>query len=396
MPSSDTLKAPASARTLTLAAYVSFVPIGVATVLLGPMLPILSARWSLNYSQAGRLFPVQYVSSTVAVALSGWLVSRWGFRFAIKAGLLLMTAGLVLMMAGPKLLALICIAAYGAGLGLSVPAANLMVAELNPDRRSATLNWLNFCWSAGAVSCPFLVAVAAKNHHVPLLLASVSACSLLLAMGFALLPGHLAESARSANAGPKIIPVIQRSLHPFLLLAALFFVYVGTENSFGGWVASYAKSLGNLNPAMALMTPSFFYAALTFGRWLAPFLLHIDEIKLVRAGLLLGCAGSAGLIFSHGLAGVVTSACAAGLGLSYVYPITISLLSREFGAASSKIGSVMFVLSNVGGGLFPWIVGISSNRFGTLKAGLFVPLLGCAAMFALYLGNYWDRSRMAD
>jgi MFS transporter, FHS family, glucose/mannose:H+ symporter len=396
MPSSDTLKASASARTLTLAAYVSFVPIGVATVLLGPMLPILSARWSLNYSQAGRLFPVQYVSSTVAVALSGWLVSRWGFRFAIKAGLLLMTAGLVLMMAGPKLLALICIAAYGGGLGLSVPAANLMVAELNPDRRSATLNWLNFCWSAGAVSCPFLVAVAAKNHHEPLLLASVSACSLLLALGFALLPGHFAESAKSSNAGPKIIPVIRGGLHPFLLLAALFFIYVGTENGFGGWVASYARSLGNLTPAMALMTPSFFYAALTFGRWLAPFLLHIDEIKLVRAGLLLGCAGSAGLIFSHGLAGVVTSACAAGLGLSYVYPITISLLSREFGAASSKIGSVMFVLSNIGGGLFPWIVGISSNRFGTLKAGLFVPLLGCAAMFALYLGNYWDRSRMAD
>jgi fucose permease len=45
----------------------------------------------------------------------------------------------------------------------------------------------------------------------------------------------------------------------------------------------------------------------------------------------------------------------------------------------------MFVLSNVGGGLFPWIVGLSSNRFGTLKAGLLVPLLGCVTMYVLYL-----------
>jgi fucose permease len=49
----------------------------------------------------------------------------------------------------------------------------------------------------------------------------------------------------------------------------------------------------------------------------------------------------------------------------------------------------MFVLSNVGGGLLPWVVGLSSNRFGTLKAGLLVPLLGCATMYVLYL-RHWD------
>ena len=95
MPASHTETSPASVRLLTLAAYVSFVPVGVATVLLGPMLPILSARWSLNYAQAGALFPVQYVASTVAVAVSGMLVSRFGFRFAIHTGLLLVAVGRV-------------------------------------------------------------------------------------------------------------------------------------------------------------------------------------------------------------------------------------------------------------------------------------------------------------
>src|SRR2546423_12938543 len=66
------------------------------------MLPILSTRWSLNYAQAGALFPVQYVASTVAVAVSGVLVSRFGFRFAIRAGLFLIAAGLALLMAGAK------------------------------------------------------------------------------------------------------------------------------------------------------------------------------------------------------------------------------------------------------------------------------------------------------
>lgn len=396
MPTSASTKVLASAGPLTLASYVSFVPIGVATVLLGPMLPVLSERWSMDYSQAGALFPVQYVSSTVAVALSGVLVSRYGFRFPIKAGLLLMAVGLALLLTGSKQVALICIAAYGAGLGLATPAGNLLVAELNPDRRSATLNWLNFCWSAGAVTCPFLVAYAAKVHYVPLLLACVSAFSLLVALAFSVLPASSVELAKPPAAGRSIFPAIQRKLNTFIILGALFLLYVGTENSFGGWVASFAKSLGNLTPTMALLAPSFFYAALTFGRSMAPILLRdVHEIRLVQIGLVLACAGTTGLMFSRGLTGVAASACATGIGLSYVYPITISVLSREFGPSLSAIASLMFVLANVGGGVLPWIVGILSNRHGTLRAGLFVPLFGCAAMCVLYFKN-WEPATLKE
>lgn len=387
MPSSERAN-PSSAKALTFAAYVAFVPIGIATVLLGPMLPTLSARWNLNYSQAGALFTAQYLASTLAVALSGVLVSRWGFRFAIKAGLLLMSAGLGLLLAGPKAWGIVCIGAYGGGLGLAVPAANLLVAEVNPGRRSATLNLLNFCWSMGAVSCPFLVAAAAKSRHVPIFLWAVAGFALLVAIGIALMPSTIVEPSVK-NAGGSIGPSISWTHRVIFILAALFFLYVGVENGFGGWVASYSKSLGSLTPAVAVMTPSFFYAALMLGRWIAPLLLRsIDEIRLVQGGLLVACTGMAGLVSSHHLLGVALSASTAGLGLACVYPITISLLSREFGASSTRVGSLMFTMSNIGGGLLPWIVGVSSNHFDSLKAGLAVPLIGCAAMFALYLRGW--------
>lgn len=390
MAAPDATKLSESTQTLTVVAYVSFVPVGIATVLLGPMLPTLSARWSLNYSQAGALFTVQYLASTCAVALSGVLASRWGFRFPLKAGLGLMALGLALLLSGPKWLGILCIGTYGGGLGLATPAANLMVAAVNPNRRSAALSRLNFFWSSGAVACPFLVALAAKRNWIPLFLAVASALSLIVAIGISAIPERIVEPVETHTSPEKMIPLIQLRLRPFLILAALFFVYVGTENAFGGWVASFAKSLGNLSPAMSLMTPSFFYASLTVGRWLAPFLLRlIHEVKMVEAGLLLACGGTAGLVLSHHLTAVLLSACAAGLGLSAVYPITIALLSKVFGPASSRVGSVMFVLSNIGGGLLPWAVGVLSNHAGTITAGLFVPLAGCAGMFLLYL-RYWN------
>lgn len=385
---------PASASALTRTAYIAFVPIGVANVLLGPLLPTLSTRWSLNYAQAGALFTAQYVASTFAVALSGAIVSWRGFRFAMQAGILLMAGGLALLLAGPPWLGIVSIAAIGAGLGIAVPPGNLMVAQLNPRRRAASLNWLNFYWSVGAVACPFLVAAAAKGHRIPLFLSILGGFSVLIVMAMAPLPSYSGEPL-SAGRATEILPVIHGRMRSFLILAVLFFLYVGTENSVGGWVASFAKSLGNLSPAMSLITPSFFYASLMVGRWLAPFLLRSGtEIRLVQGGLLLAFAGAAGLLSSHGLAGVVASACAAGLGLSYVYPINIALLSKEFGSASSSIASIMFVLSNIGGGLFPWTVGLASNRSGTLKAGLLVPLIGCALMFIFYWQG-WKRAQTA-
>ncbi|MFZ0804627.1 MAG: MFS transporter [Candidatus Sulfotelmatobacter sp.] len=384
MPITTTTPTESSAKALTWAAYVSFVPIGVVTVLLGPLLPTLSSRWSLNYSQAGALFPDQFLASTAAVIVSGMLVSRWGYRFAMKAGLLLTGVSLALMLTGPRILGIICIAGYGAGFGLTVPAANLLASEMNPQRRSAALNTLNFCWSMGAVACPFLVAAAANSHRVPLFLDIVAGVSIAVAIGIAAMPSHVVEPVVSGTKPKGTLPTNWRRGVVFVV-GALFFIYVGTETAFGGWVASYAKSLGSMAPPIAVMMASFFYGSLTFGRLVAPMLLRtIDEVRLAQAGALIAAAGGTALLISHSAFAVAVSSCIAGVGLSTIYPITISLLAREFGTGSSRVASAMFTLANLGGSALPWLVGVSSGWFGSLKAGMTVPLIGSVALLLLY------------
>jgi fucose permease len=200
--------------------------------------------------------------------------------------------------------------------------------------------------------------------------------------GFFAIPavGHDEES------GALSINWSQRSL---LVLSALFFLYVGTEHAFGGWIASYAKSLGTSSLTLAVTTPSFFYAALMLGRWIAPLVLKkMDEIKTARAGLSIACLGMAGLVLSRTMPLVVGSVSVAGFGLAAVYPITISLLSREFGPGAARVGSVMFTLSNLGGASLPWLVGYSSHRFNDLRVGLAVPFTATMLMYILYRRNW--------
>jgi MFS transporter, FHS family, glucose/mannose:H+ symporter len=390
MPDSTTPPAVASAKPLTFAAHAAFVPIGIVTVLLSPLLPELSARWVLNYTQAGSLFTAQFLASTVGVGLSGILIARWGFRFAIKSGLFVMAVSVAALLSGSRLLGMTCIAGYGLGLGLAVPACNLLVAEVNPARRSSALNLLNFSWSTGAVACPFLVSWAVRLHRLTSFLELVAAFSLLVVLGIAAMSASIKEPSVPKGSQGKI-PWREQSL---FILALLFFLYVGTENSFGGWSASYASSLGSMSSTMAIMMPSFFYSALMLGRWAAPLvLMRFEEIRVAQGGLVLACAGMAGLVASHSLIAVAASASLAGLGLAAVYPITISLLNREFGAAASRIGSLMFTCANLGGSLLPWLVGVSSNQLHTLKAGLAVPLVGGAAMLVLYQREWKQHPR---
>src|ERR1700733_13582677 len=101
-----------SNRKLVLAGQISFLPTGILQTLLGPMLPILIARWAMNDTQAGNLFLVQFLASLVGVQLSAVLLARLGFRPAFLSGLFLMAGGVATLYMGSFWLGLISVAAF--------------------------------------------------------------------------------------------------------------------------------------------------------------------------------------------------------------------------------------------------------------------------------------------
>ena len=139
--------------TPTAVAHFAFVPAGILTILLGPLLPSLEARWSLNDAQAGELFTSQFLASTVGVGISGMLVPRLGYRVVLVLGLACMGLGVGMLPLGSWAFGMASVACFGAGLGLVIPTANLLVAEENPQRKASALSLLNFSWSVGAVAC---------------------------------------------------------------------------------------------------------------------------------------------------------------------------------------------------------------------------------------------------
>jgi fucose permease len=369
--------------------FVAFIPTGIVNVLLGPLLPALSARWALTDAQAGVMFTAQFLASTVGVLCSGVLVPRYGYRSVLVLGLIFMALGVWTLPLGSWIVGIAAVAGYGAGFGLTIPTANLLVAEANPAHKASALNLLNFAWSVGAVACPFLVAHFQRTGQTSLFLGILGTCILLV--GISLVAARLPQPGRenAASTVPRA-PLSSLLRTPAAIaLGTLFFAYVGTENAVGGWLASYAKRLTDSPGAGWATAPSYFYGALLLGRLFVPLLLRrVSERKTAQIGVAVALFGLGSLLAAGSMWGVRVSACVAGLGLAAIYPITIALLSHKFGPAAPRLGSIMFALAGVGAACFPWLVGFISTELSSLRLGLTAPLVACALMLVLYLGRW--------
>jgi fucose permease len=277
---------------------------------------------------------------------------------------------------------------YGIGLGLVIPACNLLVAEVNPAKRASAVSLLNFSWSVGSVACPFLLVPFHRAGHLNYFFYGLAGFIglVMVLMASMELPG--ATPVRPGGTSWQALADLL--LAPAtIMLAILFFVYVGVENSVGGWLASYAKRSAGDAAAMWEIAPSFFYVGLLAGRGLAPLLLRgISELTMVRACVAMALLGLAALLGSGSLAAIFVSAAVIGLGLAAVYPITISLLSHTFGENATRLGSVMFMLGSLGAAVMPKMVGVTSTATSSLRIGLILPLAGCAVMLALYFRDW--------
>jgi len=362
--------------------HAGYVVAGIVTTLLGPILPILIVRWSLSDQRAGLFFTAQFCGSMLGVSTLGALIGR-GYRYAFASGFSLIAAGVAGLSLASYPAALAAVALFGCGLGQALSATNLWVAEVAKDRRVAALSILNLAWGIGAIASSPFVLFAQRRAATSLLLytiASASALTALILLAMNLEPG-IPEGDQQQSRPTRDENISRRSS---VNLAALFFLYVGSENSIAGWVASLTKRMHPGSGDLWALAPLFFWAGLLLGRALVPLVpFRWRERALLASGLILAAVGICLLLRASSFASIAICASAAGLGFAGIFPILVAWLVKAYGQNSRRIGAIMFSCAGLGGATMPWLVGLTSTGTGSLRAGLLLPLAGCIVMFTL-------------
>jgi FHS family glucose/mannose:H+ symporter-like MFS transporter len=362
--------------------HAGYVVAGIVTTLMGPILPILIGRWSLSDQHAGLFFTAQFCGSMVGVSTLGALIGR-GYRYAFVCGFSLIALGVAGLSLSSYLACLAAAALFGCGLGLALSATNLWVAEVAKARRVAALSILNLAWGIGAVASSPVVMFAQRREAIPFLLYTIASASGLTAL---ILAAMNLEPGVTEGDHQQFTPTRGEniSMRSSLNLAGLFFLYVGSENSIAGWVASLTKRMHPSSGDLWALAPLFFWGGILTGRALLPLVLYRwRERALLASGLILAAAAISLLSRARTFASIAICVSAAGLGFAGIYPILVAWLVKAYGQRSRRIGAIMFALAGMGGATMPWFVGVISTGTGSLRAGLLLPLVGCVAMFGL-------------
>src|SRR5437660_1754491 len=300
-------------RNLLVLLFAGFVLSGIATTIVGPMLPIFIRRWSLDDGQAGLFSSIQFLAALGGTLASSAIATWRGYKPPLVLGYALMGGGLACLNANTHAVALMATAVFGLGYGLITPGTNLFVAELGGAKSASLLNQLNFAWGAGAMACSALIALALRRNGLGILLSGTAVFGGVLVMGLLFVSFGVLKHGNDVNTAGVASAAI--GLGVPIALAAMFFIYVAMENGIGIWSAEYDKRLANGITGMTTLAPMFFYAGLTSGRAAAPlFLRHLHAKKIVLGALRLAAPRTAYLIASRSLPVATVAVFLAGLG----------------------------------------------------------------------------------
>jgi FHS family Na+ dependent glucose MFS transporter 1 len=332
----------------------AFIILGLATSALGPTLPSLAANTRTSLAQISLLFTAHSLGYLLIALFGGRLYDRLPGHPVVVAGLFVIAAMLALVPLIPELWLLFAIfLVEGVAAGSLDIGGNTLLVWVHRDRVGPFMNALHFFFGVGAVLSPLLIAgLVALSGAITWAYWALALLALPAALWLLPRPSPTAPTAAEdePTGGVKLVLVA--------LIALIFFLYVGAELGFGGWVYTYALTLGLGTEASAAYLTSAYWGALTLGRLLAIPLAARVRPRSILAGSLVGGLLSIGLIVLWPQSAVALWAGALGMGL-LTGPVfaTVMVLAGRHMTITGQITGGFFVGSSLGGMFLPWLIG---------------------------------------
>lgn len=343
----------------SVACFLSFLVYGACVGCLGAALPAMAVHFNVSESKMGLAFTTRGVGYLVGTLSSAALIEFKRFKdlnlskeLLVGISVIITGLGIGFISATSKFSVILFLYfVQGLGFGGIDTLANCVLPELWGTRVQPWMQSLHSFFGIGAVIGPSLVGgLGFHNAFILLAIISIIPCIFIgIAAIFGekhhpdltptdespfekVLDNESADNKEIAvveeeNCKPSVIyvPSLLR-----ILITIFFFIYVGSETGFGGWISTFVlnRHVTNSKPTAAFMA-SMFWAAITAGRLLAiPSAVYLSTTTMLRAQLFLAVVGSLLIYFigSLSLSGAYVATAVYGFALSSIFPLAMTLV----------------------------------------------------------------------
>src|SRR5687767_1704381 len=255
-------------RLLTGLCYAAMMCLAIGINLLPVFLTSIGASFGeggmLSREELGRLGAVAFAGLVAGILATGPLADRYGAKPFVILANGLTVLGLAGMAASPTFsLLLVTVFVVGLGAGMLDMILSPVVAALNPERRTAAMNWLHSFYPVGAVVTIFIgtLALALDVGWRAVCWLSIA---LPLGLTLAFLPLRFPDLVTASHGRTSIRELCSRPW--FLIALAAIFMGGATELGMAQWLPAYAETSLGFSPTTAGVGLLLFSIAMALGR----------------------------------------------------------------------------------------------------------------------------------
>jgi FHS family Na+ dependent glucose MFS transporter 1 len=338
----------------TIGYFAALTAIGFYIASLGPTLPDLARHTSSALAEISVLFSARSFGYLVGSMGGGKLYDKLpGHR--ILALLMLMTGAMMALAPVISLLWLLAIVLFilGIGEGGIDVGSNILLIWVHGRNVSPYMNGLHFFFGVGAFLSPIIIAQTVLfSGDIKIGYWLLALYALPVAMWFLRTPAPVPpDQTKDKNI---------QDINVFLvaMISLFFFLYVGAEASFGGWIFTYTIEMDIIAQAGAAYLIAAFWGALTLGRLIGIPIASRFRPRTIILSDLIGCLVSVTILilWPESMVLVWIGTIGMGLFLASLFPTMLVLAERRM-RLTGGITRWFFVGTGLGGMFLPWLIG---------------------------------------
>ncbi len=373
-----TLKTNTQKRNQTIGYFLAFITLGLVTASLGPALPYLAAQTGSELNQISILFTTKATGYLLGSIIGGRFYDRLPGHKVMFVGLVGMIISVILTPIVSLLWLLgLLLFFLGAMEGAVDVGGNTLLVWVHRSEVGPYMNTLHLFFGVGTFLAPIILAKSVLHRgDITLGYWLIALAILLLALWLLRSPSPAAPIREKEKEGLSNIWLL-------ILTMTFFFLYVGAEVSFGGWVFTYALEMELTDAASAAYLTSTFWGAFTLGRLFSIPIATRLRPRWILTGDLAGCLLGLVviLLYPESLTALWLGSAILGLSMASIFPTMITLSERRM-TLSGTITSWFFVGASAGGMFFPWLIG---QLFEPVGPQVTITIIMVAVLGAVFL-----------
>jgi Fucose permease len=348
---------------------------GIAFIVMGSVLPSLTAKYSLDAVGSSSLVSLLPVGVLAGSLLFGVIVDRFGYKLLLVVSTLFTLSGIEGLSFFEDLNVLrICIFLIGLGGGMLNGSTNALASDISNDKeRGAKLSILGVCYGIGALGMPLLLGILSGTYPYQTILQGTGL--LMLAAVLYFMAVKFPEP--KIRQGFPVKEAVMLMKEPLLLFLSFFlFFQSGMEGLVNNWTTSYLDGRTAIGGDGVVLSLTFFVLGMTVSRLVLSYILRIIKHEyILLGGIMTAIIGIISLNYAADLRIAAISLFVAGFGLAAGFPIIVSYIGTSYKNISGTAIGFAMVIALSGNTLLNYAMGFISKTFGISSFPVFLIIL---------------------